>query len=977
MGTGSAASRGGRALGALVPLAVFVALALATHAIFLPQLAGRAATPFVYLGGDSLYQYAPASSLLQRSLIEDGGLGWSWSYGLGGDLLGQFSYYYSTAPFFYLQFAVQALLGTAGGDLASTLAWKLVFSMVKQVLCMELMYLLLRSEGHDRALSITGAAVYGCCPWFIDTSVAFDSWTDAMLWPPLLMMGLNRYRNTGSWVPLALAVGLSVASNFYFAYITAVLCVLAALIFSVRDRSRGDAPGLRGYLGRVVRLAGVFAVGVLVASVALLPGAAALAQADRTVTSTAVNLLPSLSTLELLPEALFGRGGAYQPDYVQCYLYPLVLIMTPLLHPRRLPPHTARKTALALAFGGLWLIPASSSAMNAFSYPTTRWCYLVVFCVAWAFPDWVEQLVAQRKATTGAVAGAAALAFAFLLTRDLRLGLFSERSGYVFDSTGRIDALIALLGVASLVVLWLYQRRYEPQREPAAGASAGAGARRTGGWRPQPAPMAGGARQAGGRADGRTWLPALFSTLILAGFVCAMPCGPYAAWSGYRDSGGMGEPMTAQQVNDLFTGGATSSAAYREVADGGGGFSRFVDDQSVEFSSVGYQRNENRTWVMGGYGVSAYNSMISRTLNQGLKYGYGVTSTIDQPSQYRGLGHRLMLEEAWGVDRKLNVTEAENLYGYAETGSNGVWATDRSTGIDLWYPLATSAEDAGNWSFAARDAAVLQTAVLGGADLAAATSAGVAEGAPDLSTVTEVALGPGAVSIANGSYADGVLTAGTGGATVRIAVPADLSGAAGEYLLSATVVRGDGQGWSFSANAERYSVMGDDAKWNYPNDTYTVCFPQRGGDLEVTVSEGTYQVSGVSLAFNSYALLDSWTLQAEAVSLQGLEMDGHHVSGTAEVPEAGILALSIPYDSGWSVEVDGKPARLLQVNGMMMGVQLDPGTHQVTFTYRNRWLAAGAVVSAATLALIGLGALLRRRRRGSQHQGVRRPRPIQ
>ena len=133
----------------------------------------------------------------------------------------------------------------------------------------------------------------------------------------------------------------------------------------------------------------------------------------------------------------------------------------------------------------------------------------------------------------------------------------------------------------------------------------------------------------------------------------------------------------------------------------------------------------------------------------------------------------------------------------------------------------------------------------------------------------------------------------------------------------------------------------------------------------------------VSLAFNSYALLDSWTLQAEAVSLQGLEMDGHHVSGTAEVPEAGILALSIPYDSGWSVEVDGKPARLLQVNGMMMGVQLDPGTHQVTFTYRNRWLAAGAVVSAATLALIGLGALLRRRRRGSQHQGVRRPRPIQ
>ena len=85
---------------------LIVALACATHAVFLPQFFNMPFDPFTYYGGDATAQMVGAVSFLERSIL-DGNLFWSWEYGLGGDLYEQFSYYYSTSPFFYLMFLVK------------------------------------------------------------------------------------------------------------------------------------------------------------------------------------------------------------------------------------------------------------------------------------------------------------------------------------------------------------------------------------------------------------------------------------------------------------------------------------------------------------------------------------------------------------------------------------------------------------------------------------------------------------------------------------------------------------------------------------------------------------------------------------------------------------------------------------------------------------------------------------------------------
>jgi len=64
---------------------------------------------------------------------------------------------------------------------------------------------------------------------------------------------------------------------------------------------------------------------------------------------------------------------------------------------------------------------------------------------------------------------------------------------------------------------------------------------------------------------------------------------------------------------------------------------------------------------------------------------------------------------------------------------------------------------------------------------------------------------------------------------------------------------------------------------------------------------------------------------------------------------------------GWTVEVDGAPGRILPANHLFQAVRLPPGTHDVRFTYRSRFLGIGFALAAAGL-LIPLALLHLRRR---------------
>jgi hypothetical protein len=142
--------------------------------------------------------------------------------------------------------------------------------------------------------------------------------------------------------------------------------------------------------------------------------------------------------------------------------------------------------------------------------------------------------------------------------------------------------------------------------------------------------------------------------------------------------------------------------------------------------------------------------------------------------------------------------------------------------------------------------------------------------------------------------------------------------------------------------------------------------PARLGMLNVryVVSEFDLPVQGLELEAtfgqtrvyrNQMALPRAWIQPADVMPgelIRPVELEGwsaNQISLTAEGP--GLLVLSEITYPGWKAWVDGKPAQMEVVAGLLRGVILEPGLHRVVFGFQ-------PMSVYISLVLVGLGVLL-------------------
>ena len=68
--------------------------------------------------------------------------------------------------------------------------------------------------------------------------------------------------------------------------------------------------------------------------------------------------------------------------------------------------------------------------------------------------------------------------------------------------------------------------------------------------------------------------------------------------------------------------------------------------------------------------------------------------------------------------------------------------------------------------------------------------------------------------------------------------------------------------------------------------------------------------------------------------------------------EAGIVVFTIPYDKGFSAKVDGQDVEIIPCDAAFMGVWVEPGEHEIVFTYRTRMLRLGIAMSVIAAAVL-------------------------
>lgn len=214
--------------------------------------------------GDFNVQQIPFYQMIHDA-VRNGDWGWSWTTDLGANLIGSYTFYNLTSPFFWLTIpfpsdAVPYLMGPL---------YMLKFSCAALAA-----YCYLKRYVKSADTAILGGLLYGFCSFSV-YNVFFNHFHEAIIVFPFLLAALDEYMDHNRRGIFALAVFTACLVNYYFFVGMVVFCVI---YWAVRMcfKSWGQ-PNLR----RFVWLAVEAVLGLLMTGVVLLPTILAVTQNSR------------------------------------------------------------------------------------------------------------------------------------------------------------------------------------------------------------------------------------------------------------------------------------------------------------------------------------------------------------------------------------------------------------------------------------------------------------------------------------------------------------------------------------------------------------------------------------------------------------------------------------------------------------------------------------------------------------------------
>ncbi len=135
----------------------------------------------------------------------------------------------------------------------------------------------------------------------------------------------------------------------------------------------------------------------------------------------------------------------------------------------------------------------------------------------------------------------------------------------------------------------------------------------------------------------------------------------------------------------------------------------------------------------------------------------------------------------------------------------------------------------------------------------------------------------------------------------------------------------------------------------------------------VTLTNGDEKDTTPKVLANVYRMNEEVLEEAlEKLSARHMEdvvWESDHLQGRLTLEEAGRLILSLPYESGWTVWVNGEEKEGVLFGGCLMAFDLEPGEYVFEMKYVPQGLRAGAAVSAVSLLVVVGAALAGRLRR--------------
>ena len=159
--------------------------------------------------------------------------------------------------------------------------------------------------------------------------------------------------------------------------------------------------------------------------------------------------------------------------------------------------------------------------------------------------------------------------------------------------------------------------------------------------------------------------------------------------------------------------------------------------------------------------------------------------------------------------------------------------------------------------------------------------------------------------------------------------------------------------------ADRGYVMIDSARVDFNAKRSTLVdlgFVNAGAVIEFNIAFNASSPESGQFELFSYALdkslFDKSISTISSQSLKITKFSETRIEGTVNAASDGIFMLTIPYDKGWQIRVDGDIVQADSLDNALLSFNLTAGSHQITLTYVPEWFFIGLLISLVSVLIL-------------------------
>lgn len=272
-------------------------------------------------------------------------------------------------------------------------------------LCGAGMLLFCRKHGKDAGLSVTAAMLYPFSAFALPNALQYYQIMNAAYILPLLLIQIEelagqKEKARGEGVKFSLLIALQACCSFYFLYIQTILI----FVYALTEYFVCHPKDFKNLWKKVLYVSVYYFRGIMLSGVLLFPAVAGFLQSARMESGISGKLYFFWSAEELLLklENLFvHKRSAMLAASLGISILALLAVMDCWLGRDR------KVRVLSLILTAAYASPFVWSMMNGFSYPGTRWIYVIFFAVSYATVLLIEHC--DRKTGRGRLMAAAAV----------------------------------------------------------------------------------------------------------------------------------------------------------------------------------------------------------------------------------------------------------------------------------------------------------------------------------------------------------------------------------------------------------------------------------------------------------------------------------------------------------------------------------------------------------------------------------------